>query len=152
MLTGLSQPPAPSESDPLDLDFQRLDSVRAQRIRRAPWHARLGLSWSSESPPVVLLLLIGMALGPHALALLTPAALAAIDPTLPVALAVLGVQLGLTLPLQRAAQQPGLVRAAALESLVAAFPVIVGTLFLASLDSTTAGLVGKVTEVAFGGR
>jgi hypothetical protein len=150
MLTGLSQPPAPSESDPLDLEFQRLDAVPAHEVRKAPWHARLGLSWSSESPPVVLLLLIGMALGPHALSLLSARALAAIDPTLPVALAVLGVQLGLTLPLQRVARQPALLKAASVESLVAALPVILGTLFLSSLDSTTSGPIGWTLVLALG--
>ncbi len=56
---------------------------------------RAWLSWSAMSLPIAPLLLFGMLLGPQGLFILTPAALAAIDPALPVALATLGGLLGL---------------------------------------------------------
>ena len=63
--------------------------------RGLPWHARFGLSWSTGTVPVVLMLLLGAALGPAGLALLTPGVLAVIDPVLPVAVAALGILAGL---------------------------------------------------------
>ena len=63
--------------------------------RDVPWHARFGLSWSTGTVPVVLVLLLGSALGPHGLALLTPRVLAVIDPIVPVAVAALGILAGL---------------------------------------------------------
>ncbi len=56
--------------------------------------------WSLTRLPMAPLLLVGLVLGPQGLALLTPAALAAIDPVLPVALATLGALAGLMPGLQ----------------------------------------------------
>jgi hypothetical protein len=126
--------PAQPAGDPLDMALHDVRPIEEGGQRRAPWHVRLGLGWGSGSPPVVLLLLVGMALGPHALAVLTPAALSAIDPALPVALAALGVQLGLTLPVPRRARVRPLLASALVESLVAAIPVTLGGLLLLAPD------------------
>ncbi len=64
--------------DPLDLQVQRLGvSTRS--------------TWSKVSSQGTLLLLAGIALGPQGLSLLTPDILEVLQPTVPVALAVLGV-------------------------------------------------------------
>jgi hypothetical protein len=55
------------------------------------------LTWSSTSAPVALLLLIGVALGPRGINLLSDAVLSTLDPVVPVALAALGVLVGLTM-------------------------------------------------------
>lgn len=56
---------------------------------------RTWFGWSATSLPVAPLLLLGVFLGPHGLFILTPAALAAVDPALPVAFATLGALIGL---------------------------------------------------------
>ena len=52
--------------------------------------------WSATSAPVALLLAAGIACGPQGMNLLSPAALALLDPVVPVALAALGVLVGLS--------------------------------------------------------
>ena len=56
---------------------------------------RRALGWSSTSAPVALLLVSGIALGPRGINLLSPAVLSFLDPVIPVALAALGVLVGL---------------------------------------------------------
>jgi hypothetical protein len=116
----------------------RSDASIAPRRAPTPWHIRLGVSWSSGSPPIVLMLLVGMALGPGWLAVLTPVALAAIDPALPVALATIGVQLALTLPVRRSPRARLRLAGASLESLVAGAVVAIGTWSLLP-ETTPAG-------------
>jgi hypothetical protein len=67
----------------------RVGDVPARRSRR------LLLGWSASSVPIAPLLLLGMGLGPQALSVLSEGALAALDPATPVALAALGVLVGL---------------------------------------------------------
>jgi hypothetical protein len=55
------------------------------------------MDWSATSAPVALLLLAGLAFGPHGGNLLSPALLSALDPLVPIAVAVLGVLGGLSL-------------------------------------------------------
>src|SRR5262245_22690561 len=130
---------ASSEGETLGLELDRSGSHAARTSRAVPWHVRLGLSWSSGSPPVVLLLLIGMALGPQALAILSPAVLSAIDPALPVALAALGVQVALELPLRRSALDPRLASSACVEALVTGVTVTGGTLLVLAPDVAVPG-------------
>lgn len=59
-------------------------------------------TWSGHALPVAPLLLVGVMLGPQGIGFLSMDGLAAIDPAVPVALAALGVLVGLGLPLQRA--------------------------------------------------
>ena len=53
------------------------------------------LVWSATSAPVALLLTAGIAFGPRGINLLSPATLPFLDPVVPVALAALGVLVGL---------------------------------------------------------
>lgn len=66
------------------------------------------LGWSATSLPVAPLLLAGVLLGPHGVALLSPGALAAVDPAMPVALATLGILIGLEFGERRAGAPPAL--------------------------------------------
>lgn len=72
----------PSSSSPLQ--------VRSRR-----W--RLVFDWSATSVPVTMLLLVGMAAGPHGINLLTTDALSFLDPAMPVAIGSLGVLAGLAM-------------------------------------------------------
>ena len=123
--------------DPLDLQMHRLGAAPA-RVRALPWHVRLGISWSSGAAPVILLLMIGAALGPGALAILTPGVLSAIDPAVPVALAALGAHVGLNLPWSRSPHQMRLVAGASVEAIVTALIVGGGILLLLSPDPRSA--------------
>ena len=67
---------------------------------------RLLLGWSAASLPVAPLLFVGIGLGPHGVALLTENALAAVDPAIPVALAALGVFVGLGVGERRPQMRP----------------------------------------------
>ena len=68
---------------------------------------RLLLGWSATSVPIAPLLLVGVFLGPHGLAVLSESALAAVDPAMSVALAVLGILVGLEFSEPRAGAAPG---------------------------------------------
>jgi hypothetical protein len=150
MLTPLTPHVARSSGDPLDIALHDESLIEAPGNRPTPWHVRLGVGWASGSPPVVLLLLIGMALGPQALSVLTPAALSAIDPALPVALATLGVQLALTLPVPRTASVRPLLTSAFLESLLAAIPVTLGALLLLAPDPLSPRVTDWVIALTLG--
>lgn len=63
----------------------------APRFRR--WRGLL--MWSATSAPVALLLMAGIVVGPQGLNILSPATLTLLDPVVPVALAALGVLVGL---------------------------------------------------------
>jgi hypothetical protein len=91
-----------------------------------PWHVRFGLSWSSGAVPVVLILLLGAALGPEGLAVLTPGVLLVIDPVLPVAIAALGILAGLEFMRPAAPHRWSLLGKASLESLLTTVLVAVG--------------------------
>jgi hypothetical protein len=123
---------APEDRDPLDAQLHRVGPAPAGPRGAMPWHLRLGLTWSSGSPPAVLLLLVGAALGPSALDILTPAVLSAIDPALPVALAALGVHTALTVPMSRAARDHALLRRASVESLFTG-PIVAGGILLVQM-------------------
>jgi hypothetical protein len=74
------------------------DNVAGQspEARRAQRWGRLW-RWSATSAPVALLLAAGIAFGPRGINLLTPGTLLLLDPVVPVALAALGVLVGLGL-------------------------------------------------------
>jgi len=67
------------------LDPDRRESRRWRRL----------LDWSATSAPVALLLVVGIAFGPRGINLLSVDALSLLDPVVPVALAALGVLVGL---------------------------------------------------------
>jgi len=84
--------------DPLDA---QLDDAAMAPLGPPARASRLRLAgWSATSVPVASLLLVGIALGPRGISLLSPGALSLIDPALPVALAVLGVLVGLSLDIR----------------------------------------------------
>lgn len=68
--------------------------------------------WSATSAPVALLLSAGVVFGPRGINLLSPAVLRALDPVVPVALAALGVLVGLSMGDRRADERRVLVAAA----------------------------------------
>jgi hypothetical protein len=109
-----------------ELDLDRLEAGAAAPRRTLPWHVRFGLSWSTGAVPVVLILLLGAALGPAGLAILTPGALAFIDPILPVATAAVGILAGLEFTRRAAPNRWSLLRKATVESLLTAALVAVG--------------------------
>jgi hypothetical protein len=98
----------------------------APPARPLPWHVRFGLSWSTGAVPVVLILLLGAALGPEGLAVLTPGVLLVIDPVLPVAIAALGILAGLEFTRPAAPHRWSLLGKASVESLVTCVLVAVG--------------------------
>jgi hypothetical protein len=94
--------------------------------RPLPWHVRFGLSWSTGAVPVVLILLLGAALGPEGLAVLTPGVLLVIDPVLPVAIAALGILAGLEFMRPAAPHRWSLLGKASIESLFTCVLVAIG--------------------------
>src|SRR5688500_11964110 len=116
------------DGDPIDAQLSRLGVAPAPENAPASWHARLGLGWSSGG--WLILLLIGAALGPSGLEVLTPRVLSAIDPAVPVALAALGVHIAMQAELVSPALGTRRLAAAALAALVTALVVSGGLLWL----------------------
>jgi len=116
------------DGDPIDAQLSRLGVAPAPENAPASWHARLGLGWSSGG--WLILLLIGAALGPSGLEVLTPRVLSAIDPAVPVALAALGVHVAMQAELVSPALGTRRLAAAALAALVTALVVSGGLLWL----------------------
>lgn len=119
--------------------------------RDAPWHARFGLSWSTGTVPVVLILLLGSALGSSGLALLTPRVLAVIDPAIPVAVAALGILAGLEFTRPASPHRWTLLSKASLQATLTGAVVAGGTRLLApgllGLDERGAWVVALVAGV-----
>ena len=88
--------------DPLELLDPSLDAPTGAALGQVPrleglrsrWRALLG--WSATSAPVALILTAGIAFGPRGMNLLSSATLPLLDPVVPVALAALGVLVGLS--------------------------------------------------------
>lgn len=81
----------PSLDVPVDDGFGQVPGPDGRRSRR--WRGLL--VWSATSAPVALLLTAGIAFGPRGINLLSSATLPLLDPIVPVALAALGVLVGL---------------------------------------------------------
>jgi hypothetical protein len=109
-----------------ELDLDRLAAAGAAPPRTLPWHVRFGLSWAAGAVPVVLILLLGVALGPEGLAVLTPEVLRVLDPVVPVAVAALGILAGLEFTRPAAPHRWSLLHKASLESLVTGVLVAAG--------------------------
>lgn len=116
-----------ADVDPLDLQLDRLGAAPPRSTRRFALQTRLAIGWSTGSFPAVLLLLLGVAFGPEGLGVLAPGVLALIDPAVPVALAAVGVVVGLGVPIRRP-REGRLLAAAGLESLAAGAIVAAGLL------------------------
>ena len=130
--------PDPGAQDPLDA---RVADVAAPGYdtRRWPPRTRLALGLSPRAMPGLLPLLLGVALGPHGLGLLSSRVLSSIDPALPVALAALGVLIGLGLNV-RASGERRVLAAAGVESGVTMAIVAAGTALFAQ-DSPVSSTV-----------
>lgn len=90
-------------SDPFGLRDPSLDGPVVDTLGQAPGPERRAsrswrrlVEWSATSAPVALLLLAGFAFGPRGINLLSVDALSLLDPVVPVALAALGVLVGLS--------------------------------------------------------
>lgn len=128
-----------------------LDRLRVAAWERAPWHARFGLSWSTGFVPVVLILLLGAALGPSGVALLTPRVLEVLNPVVPVAVAALGILAGLECTRPASPFRWTLLAKASLQSTLTGVTVATGVWFLApnlldvsGFDAWTVALVTGV--------
>ena len=94
-MTRASDPPGLLDGVPLD---GPVDDARGQvsgSDRRWPRDWRHALGWSATSAPVAFLLGIGIVLGPQGMSLMSRPLLSSLDPVIPVAVAALGVLVGL---------------------------------------------------------
>lgn len=118
--------------DPLDSRLSRVRSGGERTPRRWGSPMRLALGLSPTPRQGLVLLPLGMALGPRGLGVLTEGVLTSLDPAVSVALAALGVFVGLDLTVRRARE--GLMLAAAsVEAAVTILVVAAGALVLPSL-------------------
>ena len=92
------------------------------------WRSALG--WSATSAPVALLLITGIAVGPQGINLLSASALPFLNPVVPVALAALGVLVGLGLDDRRSGDRR-IIGAATVEAAITMTVVSVGIGLLA---------------------
>ncbi|HWN85453.1 MAG TPA: hypothetical protein VNN99_09885 [Vicinamibacterales bacterium] len=92
------------------------------------WRSALG--WSATSAPVALLLITGIAVGPRGINLLSASALPFLNPVVPVALAALGVLVGLGLDDRRSGDRR-IIGAATVEAAITMTVVSVGIGLLA---------------------
>jgi hypothetical protein len=132
-----------------DVELDRL-RVTVPQWERAPWHARFGLSWSTGFVPVVLILLLGSALGPSGLALLTPRVLEVLDPVVPVAVAALGILAGLEFTRPASPYRWTLLAKASLQSTLTGVIVAAGVWFLAPRLIDVSGFEAWVVALVTG--
>ena len=92
-------------------------------------HWRRLIEWSGTSAPVAVLLVSGVALGPQGINLLSPETSSALAPAIPVALAALGVLVGLSVGVSRAGE--GVVAGAAIDAVLTLLIVSIGIAGLA---------------------
>ncbi len=116
-LLGLRDLPLEDEAD------------QEQQPQGPPQGWRQILGWSGRSAPVAVLLVVGFGLGPRGISLLSPV-MPLLDPAVPVALAALGVLVGLGLG-NRRANEWRLLGAAGLQSLITMLAVAGGLAALA---------------------
>lgn len=125
--------------DPLDVRVADAVEAGGPLVRRWPLYTRVALGLSPSVIPGLLVLLLGIALGPHGLGLLSPIVLSFLDPAMPVALVALGVLIGLGFR----ARRPGegrLLAAASAEAALTTVTVAAGTLVIAPAWSASNGL------------
>lgn len=125
MILPLRDAPELGGSDPID---ERIGSIPVSVVPRRPrqWlRARLALGLSPMPVPGLVLLPLGIVLGPYGLGVLSPTALSYLDPAIAVALTALGAFIGLGLSL-RGRHEKWLMAAASVESLITVIVVAVG--------------------------
>ena len=125
----VTEGPEPGAQDPLDARVADV-AGRGHHTRRWPPRTRLALGLSPRAMPGLLPLLLGVALGPHGLGLLSSRVLSLIDPALHVALAAVGVLIGLGLNV-RAPGERRVLAAGGVESGVTIAIVAVGMVLFA---------------------
>lgn len=105
-----------------------------------------------------LVLLLGIAAGPYGLNLLSPSVLLLVDPLIVMALAMLGVFIGLAIDVQRSHRSSAKPVAKALMTAPAVLALVAGIVMAALLDAspvtqvlTAVGIAGVAVVVAFAG-
>jgi hypothetical protein len=135
-------------TDPIDM---RIGGDKPVGRSGRPWAAprRLALGLSPTPRAGLLLLPLGMAFGPRGLGVLSDGALAALDPAVSVAVAALGVFIGLDLTLRRLADARMLL-AASLQAAITIIAVVGGVLIvdrLSPADETTPWLLALMLGI-----
>ncbi len=134
-----------------EIEIDRIGSTRSNPPRALPWHVRFGLSWSTGAVPVVLILLLGVALGPEGLAIITPGVLGVLDPVIPVTVAALGILAGLEFMRPAAPDRWPLLRNASIESLLTGVLVALGVWLImpasADFEASRVWLIAVMTGV-----
>ena len=125
------------DADPLDAQLSSLASGKARVRGGRRSRMRLALGLSPTPRPGLVLLLLGMALGPHGLGVLSVPVLTSLDPVLSVALAALGAFVGMDLELRRL-REWFLVCVASLESGTTLLVVAAGVLLIHLLSPVSA--------------
>jgi hypothetical protein len=155
--------PAPDHQlgdvDPLDSRLAEVQGLPGARAPRWWLRHRLALGLSPTPSPALILLPLGLALGPSGLNLLSPAAITYLDPVVYVTIAALGVFVGLGLNLRRP-DEGRLLAAASLEAgltilLVGAGVLVADALWLntgpaAWMFALTIGLCASASATATG--
>lgn len=125
MILPLRDVPELGGRDPIDAHLGPVAAAPA-RPRRARWlRARLALGLAPTPVPGLILLPLGIALGPHGIGVLSPAMLSYLDPAMSVALTALGVFIGLGVVVGRPRERRLLAGASA-EALATMLIVAVG--------------------------
>ena len=125
MILPLRDAPELGGSDPIDARIGSVPLSLPTR-RRPKWlRSTLALGLSPTPVPGLVLLPLGMMLGPHGLGVLSPTALSYLDPAIAVALTALGMFIGLGLSL-RGGRERWLLAAGGVEALVTMIVVASG--------------------------
>lgn len=136
-------------SDPIDEVLGRRTPPHALQRWLRPLRNRAALGLAPTAAPAVVFVPLGMLLGPHALNILSPVALAYLDTVVSVALAVLGVFVGLAVDLQ-GDRQRRLLGAASVEALITVGMVAAAFWYLLSDWQMPLGLPTVLVGLALG--
>lgn len=120
-------------AEPLDARLGGLSGGRSGGPRRWAARMRLALGLSPTPRPGLVLIPLGMALGPHGLGVLSDAVLTIVDPAVSVALAALGVFVGMSLDMRKP-RSGFLLSAASLEGALVLVTVAAGVLVVHRLS------------------
>jgi uncharacterized membrane protein SirB2 len=124
-------------TEPLDARLGGLSGTRARPPRRWAARMRLALGLPPTPRPGLILIPLGMALGPHALGVLSDPVLTTVDPAVSVALAALGAFVGMDLEIRRPRGGFLLFLAASVEGGLTLLTVAAGVLALDALSPST---------------
>ncbi len=134
--------------DPLDRRLGRPRSLPFTPLLSF-WRTRSALGLAPSLTPAIVFLPIGFLLGPRALGLLSQNALANLDLAVTVALAVLGILVGIALG-RALPKTPRLIAAASLESLITIGAVAGATMYFAERTMLPVGASLLVVALALG--